>query len=584
MIFAQHETNTYQKVRISLAENYTSEEVIKVLAQQFPFLQKGDISLELQHQKESPGGNHLQFKELYNGIEVYNAGIKVNINRQHQMISLLNNLKEIPLGKEIPFILSENKAIERIIASNPPFTEIQVSKNLLWENAQLTPIYKLISFSQKPSQSFEWLIDANTGNLLRKTDRVSYFFPQEGDTTGRAAVFNPDPITSSQSIYGAIYQDNSDMYSPIFDTVTDTVWLKDISYNATTHTFSLEGAYVKIEDIAANDSTPVTSTTGDFFYKRNRAGFEDVMVYYHIDTTQRYIQSLGFMNLYNAAIRADPHGYGSNDNSHFVPNGSNSYLGFGQGGVDDAEDMDVIVHEYGHGLSYSGSPNTLTGTERRGLDEGIGDYVAAIRSQDISPYKWEEIFNWDGHNPFWAGRTAATTNLYPVSGGIYPVGELWSSTLMQIRGDIGKTDADKLFFEELYGNNANMSLTDAANVYLDADSSLFGGIHTMTIKSRFCARNIFSGTTCQGVALENQLFANEWAIFPNPSDGKIQLILPPNILNAKLSIWDINGQKLAESVYNTSQTLTFDLPDGLYMVKLQSEKGDFSWKKWLISR
>lgn len=579
--FAQREANTYQKVHLSLAPNYTEADVIDVLAKQFPFLAKENIRLELQHQKQSLGGNHLQFNELYEGIVVYDAGIKVNINAQHTIISLLNNLKDIPAGKSVTFLLTQEEATKKLIEANPQFTEVQISRCLLWENLVLTPVYQLISFSTKPSQSFEWLIDAATAKVLRKTDRASYFLHAEGDTTGRGTIFNPDPITASQSVYGAIYQDNTDMYSPVFDAVTDTVLLKDITYNAATQIFSLEGAYVKIEDIAAYDSVPATSTTGDFFYKRNRSGFEDVMVYYHIDTTQRYIQHLGFTNLYNSAVRADPHGYGGSDNSHFVPNGVNSYLGFGQGGVDDAEDMDVIVHEYGHALSYSGSPGTMTGTERKGLDEGIGDYVAAMRSQDISNYKWEDIFNWDGHNTFWAGRTASTSNLYPVAGGIYPIGEIWSSTLMQIRGDIGKETADKLFFEELFGNYANMTLTDAANVYLDADSALFAGVHTMAIKSRFCARNIFSGATCQGVAIENQILENEWAIFPNPSTGEMQLVLPDNKASVNLSIWDINGRKISEKICFAQDILQFGLPSGVYFVQL--DKGNM-WKKWVIFR
>lgn len=581
--FGQREANTYQKVRISLTENYTSEEIINKLVKLFPYLENGDISLKLANEKKSLGGNHLQFVEHYKEIEVYNAGIKANINQQHQIISLLNNLKNIPSGKEVDFLLTSDQAISTLIAANPNFTEIQISQNLLWENEILTPIYKVITFSVKPSQSFEWLIDAKTGKLLRKTDRVCYFNQSEGDTTGKGTIFSPDPITKSQSVYGAIYQDNSDMHSPVFDLVTDTITLKNISYDLATHLFVLEGPFVKIEDIAANDSTPVTSPNGNFYYKRNRSGFEDVMVYYHIDTTQRYIQRLGFTNLYNLPMRADPHGYGSSDNSHFVPNGINSYLGFGQGGVDDAEDMDVIVHEYGHGLSYSGSPNTLTGTERKGLDEGIGDYVAAIRSQDISNYKWEDIFNWDGHNTFWPGRTAATSNTYPVAGGIYPIGELWSSTLMLIRADIGKETADKLFFEELYGNHASMTLVDAANVYLDGDSTLFGGSHTMAIKSRFCARNIFSGTTCLGLALENNIFENEWKIYPNPSNGDMEFVMPNNHTFVRLSIWDINGRKITEDTYTASQTLHFELSSGIYMAKLQGEKGEVAWKKWVVN-
>ena len=68
------------------------------------------------------------------------------------------------------------------------------------------------------------------------------------------------------------------------------------------------------------------------------------------------------------------------DQSVFIGNSGNSYLLFGEGGVDDAEDADVIIHEYAHAISYAASPETNSGTERRGLDEGLGDYFAAIYS------------------------------------------------------------------------------------------------------------------------------------------------------------------------------------------------------------
>lgn len=65
------------------------------------------------------------------------------------------------------------------------------------------------------------------------------------------------------------------------------------------------------------------------------------MVYYHIDNSQRYMQSLGFNNIQNNSIIADPHGCqncpGGDDNSAYFP--STNRLTFGQGGVDDAEDI-----------------------------------------------------------------------------------------------------------------------------------------------------------------------------------------------------------------------------------------------------
>ena len=71
------------------------------------------------------------------------------------------------------------------------------------------------------------------------------------------------------------------------------------------------------------------------------------MSYYHIDTLQRYIQSLGFQNINNRSIKVNVNGTAA-DNSFYSP--TTKALTFGTGGVDDAEDAGIIAHEYGHSI------------------------------------------------------------------------------------------------------------------------------------------------------------------------------------------------------------------------------------------
>ena len=46
----------------------------------------------------------------------------------------------------------------------------------------------------------------------------------------------------------------------------------------------------------------------------------------------------------NYAIDVDCHGFNGGDNSAFNPGTNPPSIVFGQGGVDDAEDADVIIH------------------------------------------------------------------------------------------------------------------------------------------------------------------------------------------------------------------------------------------------
>ena len=208
------------------------------------------------------------------------------------------------------------------------------------------------------------------------------------------------------------------------------------------------------------------------------------MVYYHIDTFQRYVQSLGFTTLLNGQVKADPHGLNGQDNSHYIS--TDNRVAFGEGGVDDAEDADVIIHEYGHALSNAGSPFSNSGLERQGLDEGIGDYVATTYSRGISYTFWKNVFTWDGHNEFWTGRSASNNTLYPPSNAndIYLIGAIWNSTLMEVWVEIGKEASDKVFFESLYGHAPNTTLTDAALIHIDGLDSILVVMRDVTVLKR----------------------------------------------------------------------------------------------------
>lgn len=544
--------SVYQKVNAIVPE----EEIQRWATQKF------GAELVLSDVKESPAGKHYLFSQTYKGVIVHNGGLKINVGQQGRVYAVMNFLQPIETANAPVFILTKAEAIQHI-QQQIETTQITVypvwwQQNQTWKCAYLAIVH---THSNPPRQV--WVLDALTGEVIQVESGVANHNTHR-DTTGTGLVFRPDPITASHSTYGTMFSDNANMYVSAFDPYVYPVTLKNIDYDTIAHVFRLIGPYVKLENIHPFDSLPVTSPNGQFLYMRNRSGFEDVMVYYHIDSFQRYVQRLGFANLYNHPLRVDPHGNYNSDNSFFSADSLNSYIAFGEGGVDDAEDADVIIHEYGHALSYAAAPYlTMGGGDRKGIDEGIGDYFAAGYSFDIDTYAWEQLFNWDGHNTFWAGRNAACTLTYPLAtSNIYSKGEVWASTLMQIRQAIGAETADKLCLAELYHNVPNMTMPDAAHIYMDMDSIFFGGVHQSIIRSFFCNRGIFSGVECT-IDIETPQQAMPFSIYPNPSSGDfyIQTHRP---VPTQIQIFDAIGNRVVNMQVFDNEHISVSLPAGIY--------------------
>lgn len=580
----------YHKVPWHFSPNADVAIIGGKISQEYPFLQAPGMALELERDLHSPGGRHLQFRQSFQGKPIYQAGIRINLDQQGRTTSILPDWVSFSPGLPPDFQFDTTGLAARM-GETASAKRIYVSAQYLPENGALLPIYRIETESVGAVASYEILLDGITGAELQRTDLSAYFHPPQtqktqSDTVGYGRVFQPDPCTRAELAYGVLFTDNNDAHTPELEALMDTVQLQGLTYQ--NGQFLLEGPNVKLVDRANFTIAPVTSADGTFFFTRDHNGFEDVMVYYHIDHFHRYVESLGFTNLLlnGNPIQADPHGKGDSDQSAFIQNNGNPYLLYGDGGVDDAEDADVIIHEYGHALSNAASLGANTGQERRGLDEGIGDYFAATYSLQTSTFDGQNIFNWDGHNEFWSGRIVNSTLTYPpASNSIYAFGEIWVSTLMQIYAELGDTITDRLVLQSLYSNAANITLRDAARIFLDADSLLYAGEHTPVIQFYFCERGLFNSAECIQVPIEPELPALSWTVAPNPSQGQIEIHWESagSSAPARVRIVDLQGRICAERQMLPGKTLwSLDLPAGLYLLQLQTETGQFASQKLLL--
>jgi zinc metalloprotease ZmpB len=584
---ASCQSTLYQKVSIQLA-NTDPNAVAEGLMMEFPSLFDG-AGTKLKFFIESPGGYHFTYDQTVNGLPVYECGIKVLMNKSFRIMSVMNALKAVGQLPRGSFSITQEMAETKTRETQSPHTTQylqEVHGAWLIEDGRLRAVY--CANVSAVGQSFEIIFDGNTFAELRRLDRVVEHHAMPGggiDTTGIGTVFNPDPLTTAGVVYGGNYVDNNDQDSPYLNDERETVTLLGINYDA--GAFRLEGPHVKCEDIESPfTNPPPVLASNDFSTTRSPDQFEWVNAYYHIDTYQRYVQSLGFTTLQNNPLRVDAHGLNNADNSHFVPSGSTSYLAFGDGCVDDAEDADVIIHEYGHALSDAGSPLSNSGFERNGFDEGIGDYFCSSYSRRLNSYHWDWVFTWDGHNTCWPGRFSSVTTLYPPgSGSFYTYGEIWASTMMQFWNAEGATVADRVQLEELYMNYSSMDLHDAAWLSIDADSVLYGGVHTESLRLFFCLRGIFTGNECTVGVDEGQFSGNGWDLYPNPATDEVHLQLVSAVNAGQWTLTDLSGRVIREGSLSGQYGLidASDLAHGTYLIQLTTENGNAGVKKLVIN-
>ena len=167
--------------------------------------------------------------------------------------------------------------------------------------------------------------------------------PGSGSSTGTARVFAPNPV---QDLGIQTLTDQKDAASAVPAAAYHSVTLTDLDGSG-----YLSGKWAVVR---SQTGAPAYSPTNAFVYDRQQDQFEQVMAYYWITEAQRYIQSLGFgsslrpVNMRPQAVRINQWGA---DNSFATD--KQDEIRFGKGGVDDAEDAEVILHEYGHAIHFS---------------------------------------------------------------------------------------------------------------------------------------------------------------------------------------------------------------------------------------
>src|SRR4029078_13585977 len=257
-------------------------------------------------------------------------------------------------------------------------------------------------------------------------------------------------------------------------------------------------------NVRGNTGPAAYSTTNTFSYLRGDDPFEQVMAYFWVNQAQEYLQSLGFgrtlrpVNMESQDVRIDQYGV---DNPFSWD--KHDYLRFGKGGVDDAEDAEVIVHEYGHAVHDAQVPGFGTSEQAGSIGEVFGDYLAlsvglwtsaqngwVAKTPAVCVADWDSVSYTSDVPHCLRPLDAALHSPADKSGEVHHDGTIWSQALWDIRTALGDTEANRIIINAQFLFKADTSFATAATATVRTAQTMYGSGAAAALTAPFHARGI----------------------------------------------------------------------------------------------
>jgi len=294
--------------------------------------------------------------------------------------------------------------------------------------------------------------------------------------------------------------------------------------------------------------------------------------------------------------------------------------------IDGSLDTEIVVHEYSHGISnrLTGGPssagclNTQTTPEQMG--EGWSDFFGLA----MTIYAGDQGTDIRGMASYASGdpngiRTYPYSTNFAVNPHTYDdiktevaphgVGSVWAAMLWEMTWDlITEYGFDEDIYNGTGGNNIAMQLVmdgmklqpcspgfiDGRDAILEADEIANGGANRCLIWRAFARRGLglsasqgsssskTDGTEAFDVPVEcllgvndNGSLQNNFIIYPNPSNGEINIKSRYDVGQTTITIFDINGRKVFSQkmdIQNTTSLNASGINSGIYLIKIESEE------------
>jgi hypothetical protein len=392
--------------------------------------------------RRSPIGTHVRGTEVRGGVPVDGTAALVTVVAGRVTEVAAYGAGDVTGGPAATPV-SKAAAIATALTTahvTTPLVPTTARRLLVDHDGALTDTWRVAVLSVTPAVAATYDVSAATGRVIGTRDERKYI-------DGSGTVFDPNPVVTKR---------DPSLREPGVDTNGVDTDLDSAELTAQLKTLPLKG--LDATQLAAGKLTgpwvsvigpSLPSTDGKFTFTRGMPQFESTMAYAHLDRLQRYIQSLGFTPARESGVNAEPQKVvtlhaESYDNSFYQP--GNDVIVYGTGGVDDAEDAEVIVHEYGHAIQDAQVPGYGETAEGGAMGEGWGDFLAAsYYARTSGGYGDLCVADWDSTSYSTSKppclRRMDSKKRYPddIKNEVHDDGEMWSAMLWRLRTTLGKT-------------------------------------------------------------------------------------------------------------------------------------------------
>lgn len=509
------------------------------------------LEMKLKNEDNDQGATFLNYEQMIDGIPVFQGQVQVAINAKGQVISINEGLvipdasiNTIPRlseseGLQRAFLLAGRLAPasfemmedrlakgERAVYRNP-FGESR--ENILsgMRIMRVGPRAVLAWHSYVdvgPNEWYEILVDANTGAMLYRYNLYAdvaqgTVFKENGLGVRTLESFVGDTVINTAAGWmGASTVTTGNNVDAYLDTNADN---QPDAINAAG--IQNGRAFSSIQDfsfpftLGVDPRTQRAATVSNLFF------FNNIMhdFAYGLGFTESagnfQTNNFGRGGAGNDSVRAEAQDGSGTNNANFgtPPDGSRPRMQmfiFTRGTADlnddrdSGQDGDVVLHEYGHGISnrlVGGPANTscLGGTQAGAMGEGWSDYWAAT-------FYGNGVIGEFVTNNLTRGirRAAYSVPADPVhdsyadlgTGGfqVHRDGEVWAATLWDLRQTLGAAIADRLVLQGMKFTPCSPSFLNARDGILMADQNLNGGANRCAIWQVFARHGM--GVSAQG--------------------------------------------------------------------------------------